>query len=243
MMESFHDTHFHLDLMSNRTNAIEEITKNKIYTIAMTNVPKLYEKEKALEPNPYIRYALGFHPQLVKQYNSQKSLMWKNLSSAKYIGEVGLDYTTYEDRAEQVDFFKELIDRCREDGTKIISIHSRNATSDVIKIIGNKFEFKPILHWFTGSVKELSEAISYGYYFSINLSMTRTKKAVLLERIPKDKLLLETDMPFTNNRLSHKQMLEETIIKISEIIGETVMDTNNLLWANFTRLLNATKIK
>lgn len=242
MMERFYDTHLHLDLMSNRENEIEEITKSKIYTIAMTNVPKLYEREKALETIPYIRCALGFHPQLVKQYNSQKSIMWKNLPSAKYIGEVGLDYTTNEDREEQVVFFKELIERCREDRTKIISIHSRNAVSDVIRIIGDKYEFKPILHWFTGSARELADAISYGYYFSINLSMTRTKKSVLLKRIPKDKILLETDLPFTNNGLSHKQMLEETVIRISEIIGETVAYTNNLLWANFAGLLNATKM-
>lgn len=242
MMERFYDTHFHLDLMSNRENEIEEITKSKIYTIAMTNVPKLYEREKALETNPYIRCALGFHPQLIKQYNSQKSIMWKYLPSAKYIGEVGLDYTTNEDREEQVDFFKDLIERCKEDRTKIISIHSRNAVSDILNIIGDKFEFKPILHWFTGSAKELSEAISRGYYFSVNLSMTKTKKSVLLERIPKDKILLETDLPFINSKLSHKQMLEETVIRISAIIGETVVDTSNLLWANFAGLLNATKM-
>lgn len=242
MIERLYDTHFHLDLMSNRANEIEEITKSKIYTIAMTNVPKLYEKEKTLEINPYIRCALGFHPQLVKQYNCQKSIMWKYLPSAKYIGEVGLDYTTDEDREEQIVFFKELIERCRDDRAKIISIHSRNSVSDVMNIIGDKFEFKPILHWFTGSAKELSEAISRGYYFSINLSMTRTKKLALLERVPKDKLLLETDMPFAKGTLSHKRMLEETIIRISDIIGETVKNTSNLFWANFVRLLNATKM-
>lgn len=122
-----------------------------------------------------------------------------------------------------------------------ISVAYAPNPNDVIRIIGDKYEFKPILHWFTGSTGELADAISYGYYFSINLSMTRTKKSVLIERIPKDKPLLETDMPFANNRMSHKQMLEETIFRISEIIGETVVDTSNLLWANFARLLNSTK--
>ena len=41
-----YDTHFHLDLQKNVKSAIEEISTNKIYTIAMTNLPVLYEKEQ-----------------------------------------------------------------------------------------------------------------------------------------------------------------------------------------------------
>ena len=41
-----YDTHFHLDLQKNVKAAIKEICANKIYTIGMTNLPVLYEKEQ-----------------------------------------------------------------------------------------------------------------------------------------------------------------------------------------------------
>ena len=44
-MEYLYDTHFHLDLQKDRNVAIREIEENKIYTIAVTNLPDLYRKE------------------------------------------------------------------------------------------------------------------------------------------------------------------------------------------------------
>lgn len=86
------DTHFHLDLQKDKTKAIENIVRNEIYTIAMTNLPDLYKKENLLYGQKYIRVALGLHPELVHEYANKIPLMWKHLSEARYIGEVGLDF-------------------------------------------------------------------------------------------------------------------------------------------------------
>ena len=112
-MEHLYDTHFHLDLQKDRTTAIREIEEHQIYTIAVTNLPDLYRKESGEIASKYIRFALGFHPELVHQYKNQIPLMWEFLPEARYIGEVGLDFvdTTYKN--EQIEFFSELIERCR----------------------------------------------------------------------------------------------------------------------------------
>ena len=91
-MEYLYDTHFHLDLQKNRVAAIREIEEHQIYTIAVTNLPDLYRKESGEIASKYIRFALGFHPELVHQYKSQIPLMWDLLPDARYIGEVGLDF-------------------------------------------------------------------------------------------------------------------------------------------------------
>ena len=57
MMKHLHDTHFHLDLQKDKYRAIEDIVKNEIYTIAMTNLPDLYQKETSLYGQKYIRIA------------------------------------------------------------------------------------------------------------------------------------------------------------------------------------------
>ena len=62
----------------------------------------------------------------------------------RYIGEVGLDFVDKTHKAEQLSFFSELIERCRYDGSKILTIHSRQAVKEVLEIIGHNFRFKPI---------------------------------------------------------------------------------------------------
>lgn len=231
-MEHLYDTHFHLDLQKDRTTAIREIEEHQIYTIAVTNLPDLYRKESSDIASKYIRFALGFHPELVHQYKNQIPLMWELLSDARYIGEVGLDFVDVTHKNKQLAFFSELIERCRYDSNKIITIHSRKAVQQVLDIIGNNFRFKPILHWFTGSNGELLKAIEKGFYFSINKSMMNTKKfQSMLALIPKERLLFETDSPFISSPYSH----HETLAKINQLIKENKENVN--MWNNFKIIL------
>ena len=56
-MENLFDTHFHLDLQKDRAAAIRQIEELRIYTIAVTNLPDLYRKEKTEVASKYIRFA------------------------------------------------------------------------------------------------------------------------------------------------------------------------------------------
>ena len=191
-MMRLYDTHFHLDLQKNVKAAIEEINANKIYTIAMTNLPVLYEKEKQQYDSPYIRTALGFHPELIGEYKKYIPLMWEKLSKARYIGEVGLDFTDKTYQADQVSFFSELVQRCRKDENKIISIHSRKAEREVLDVLDDAFSFKAILHWFSGDSNLLDRAVKMGCYFSVNGNMLKSRKIErMLEIVPKNRILLE----------------------------------------------------
>ena len=142
--------------------------------------------------------------------------MWKLLPHARYIGEVGLDFSNGFERDQEV-FFRELIEKIIHE-KKILTIHSRKAISEVLDIIGNDFSFKPILHWYSGGVKELSTAVTRGYYISVNHKMVNTHKFVsMIKYIPVDRLLLETDLPFSDNGLSHSNALSFTIEQLSRL--------------------------
>lgn len=232
MTKHLYDTHFHLDLQKDKHGTIENIAKNEIYTIAMTNLPDLYQKEVSLYGQKYIRIALGFHPELIHEYPNKIPVMWKHLAEARYIGEVGLDFTDKSHAKEQIAFFSELIARCKNDSNKIISIHSRGAENEILDIIGTNFKFTPILHWYSGTIENLKIACERGYYFSVNLSMTRTKKfAQILECIPNDKILLETDSPFTSTKISHLDSLKT----VNEFLEYHGIDS----WWNFLKLIGA----
>lgn len=231
-MEHLYDTHFHLDLQKDRSAVIREIEQNQIYTLAVTNLPDLYRKEIREIKSRYIRLALGLHPELVHQYKNQIPMMWDLLPEARYIGEVGLDFVDISHQQEQVAFFSELIERCRYDEKKIITIHSRRAVSKVLEIIGRNFQFKPVLHWFTGNKEELHEAIGRGYYFSVNDAMLGSQRFLdMLPMIPSNRLLIETDSPFTR----YIGAYDEHLRCIKEELQSYKHEVD--VWANFRRVL------
>jgi len=233
-----YDTHFHLDLQKNVKAAIEEINANKIYTIAMTNLPVLYEKEKQQYDSPYIRTALGFHPELVGEYKKYIPLMWEKLSEARYIGEVGLDFTDKTYQADQVSFFSELVQRCRKDENKIISIHSRKAEREVLDVLDDAFSFKAILHWYSCDESLLNRAVKMGCYFSVNGNMLKSRKIErMLEIVPKNRILLETDSPFGDTIKSHAESLKILIDGLSPKYVMLAEKIEEILWNNFQELL------
>ncbi len=231
-MEHLYDTHFHLDLQKDRAAAICDIEENQIYTIAVTNLPDLYRKGIAEIKSKCVRIALGFHPELIHQYQKQIPLMWELLPEARYVGEVGLDFVDNTYQQEQVTFFSELIERCRYDQNKIITIHSRRAVNKVLDILGDNYRFKAILHWFSGSRNELEKAIEKGCYFSINGAMMKSKRFLdMLSLIPSSRLLIETDSPFTHYMGSYDEYLKSIKEELQSYKAEVDV------WNNFRRLL------
>lgn len=194
------DTHLHLDLFSDPKAILDNIETQKIYTIAVTNLPKVFFNTKKLcEGFEYVRPSLGYHPELAFKFSKQLDLFFQLLDETRYIGEVGLDNQrkTIEDFSMQKQIFEKIIFACAEKANKILTIHSRKAEKEVISIIGDNFPGKVILHWYSGSLRELEIALSYGFYFSINSAMTQSKNGLnIIKNIPLDRLLLESDSPF-----------------------------------------------
>lgn len=173
----FHDTHLHLDLFKEMNSIIKKIENQKSYTIAMTNLPELYKKYSQKYVNfKYIRFALGFHPELITKYSYQMDLFDEEIKKARYVGEIGLDNGNDTiDYENQKKLFEHIINECEKTGEKIISIHARNTVTDILKIIKKDFNCKVIMHWFSGSMDELNLCIQRNFYFSINPKMLKTK--------------------------------------------------------------------
>ena len=57
---NFIDTHFHLDLCENIPSLLKKIELNKIYTIAVTNTPSVFDHSFNITKGTiFIRTALG----------------------------------------------------------------------------------------------------------------------------------------------------------------------------------------
>lgn len=197
------DTHFHLDLMKNMQSLIEQFHGDDVGIIAVGTTPLSYRQElRFVEGVKNIKVGLGFHPQLVEQREYEIDLFLQQLRSAKYIGEVGLDFNKdfVGSKTKQISCFQRISKACAKEGKKVLSIHSVNASNTVIEILKESETFNNcqcIFHWFTGTVSERKKAIESGAYFSVNSKMLKTKSGQeTIRNIPKDRILLETDAPF-----------------------------------------------
>ncbi len=108
------------------------------------------------------------------------------------IGEIGLDYH-YEpyDREAQIRLFESTLQLAR-DLHLPVSLHIREAFADAFPVLDNFPELTGVLHSFTGSKRELRQALDRGFYIGMNGLSTYST----LPLPPLDRIVLETDAPF-----------------------------------------------
>ena len=203
-----------------------EFRNSTIGIIAVGTTPLAYKKElRFVENVNSIKVGLGLHPQLVKECPDDIRTFLREMNEAKYIGEIGLDFNTgyVESKDQQVVAFRKIAKACAEEGGKVLSIHSVKSATTVIEELEIAGTFKTcicILHWFTGTAKDRQRAIENGAYFSINPKMLRTKSGkdnVIV--IPSEKILLETDAPFTKKFFSVVELENELRILVDGIVA------------------------
>jgi TatD DNase family protein len=195
------DFHCHLDLFPRPSEVIEAAERDGIYVLSVTTTPKAWRKTSALaRGKKHIRTALGIHPQLAHERSSELPLFEHLLEETRYVGEIGLDGSRgYGQHAEiQRRVFERILAVSRERGGKIFTVHSRAAADTVIDTLAkHDCTSTAVLHWFSGTLKQLDTAVGAGCWFSVGPAMLRSEKGKqLVLKMPRNRILTETDGPF-----------------------------------------------
>lgn len=193
------DMHCHLDLYPDPFEVARECVERGSYVLSVTNTPKAWHGTIRLEKKGgRIRTGLGLHPQLAHQRFNELDLFDALLLDADYVGEIGLDGGKgfKEHWNIQVKVFRHILDSVERSGGRIMTIHSRASAAAVLDEL-KRCAGIPILHWFTGTPRQLKDAIGMGCWFSVGPAMLVTKRGrELVSMIPIDRILTETDGPF-----------------------------------------------
>lgn len=195
------DFHCHLDLYPDPKRVADECRERGVYILSMTTTPTAWQISSRLsQEGDRIRTALGLHPQVAHERHAELSVFDELIGGAHYVGEIGLDGAPeFKNHwAVQVKVFTHILEACRRVGGRIMSIHSRRATKAVLEHLAkHDGAGTPILHWFSGSLRELERAIDLGCWFSVGPAMLRSERGQeLAEHMPRDRVLTETDGPF-----------------------------------------------
>ena len=86
----------------------------------------------------------------------------------------------------------------------------------------------------------MERAIQAGYYFSVNSDMLSTKKGIdVIKRIPPNRLLYESDAPFTKLvKEKYDLLFINSIVKTTALVlGKTEQEVRIMYADNFKKLL------
>ena len=154
--------------------------------------------------SPLVLPFIGIHPEKADDdLDAMISLVTKNSGKISGIGEIGLDKTYVSDEAgfsRQVLVFQKMLSLA-EKFNKPVSIHSRKTLDEIFSILPSYSLKGVLLHWFSGSKKQLQKAMELGCFVSYGPAMLYAgDKQVLLSETSMDKILLETDGPVRFSR-------------------------------------------
>lgn len=240
------DFHCHLDLYPEPHKVIRECVERNVYVLSVTTTPSAWTGTSALAAGASrIRTALGLHSQLAHERKGELALFDTLLSETRYVGEVGLDgapeFRTH--WSDQQAVFTHVLEACRSAGGRILSVHSRRATTSVLDSIERApGAGVPILHWFSGTTREIARAIDIGCWFSVSPVMLSSDKGRKLARaMPRSRILTETDAPFA--RLGNQPLfpwdVESAVSTLSELWGEPLGSVQHALSDNLRCLAGA----
>ncbi len=230
------DYHCHLDLYKNPLMVFNEVKKRKTDVLAVTTSPKAYLKaSQYFYGAENVKVALGFHPELVMQRYAERQLFFDKLSECKFVGEIGVDGKNRNEISIQKGLFIDILKEAEKCNGRVMSIHSRAAIKDVLSSIEREVRKSiPVLHWFTGTKKELEWALSIGCWFSINPRMCQTKSGrEIISMIPTTKIVPETDAPFTMKQNSPYMPWDSTVVDfLTELNGMNQSEIEQIINQN-----------
>jgi TatD DNase family protein len=246
------DSHAHLEMPEFRRDLEAVIQRAKesgvgyIFTVGTEKKDWMRALEIA-HSHPSIYAILGVHPHNAKEIDDQTYPTLRQLcrnEKVKAYGEIGLDfYRNLSPRDVQLKRFREQIELAKELRLPIV-VHDREAHQETLEILKSEKadECGGIIHCFSGDYEMAKECIDMGFYISIPGSITfknAEKFREIIQRLPLESLLVETDAPFLapvpfrgkRNEPSYVRYTAQKVAEIKKVSFEKVAEvtTENAL--------------
>jgi len=253
------DTHIHLD--DNRYDedldaVLDRARKGGVqrFIIPGADVTTLDKAVSIAEKYEDVFFAVGVHPYDMKQFDKLVFENYVGHEKCVAIGECGLDYFRLEgsdeeieaEKKEQKRVFRAQIELAKKYKKPLI-VHIRDASRDSKELMleAGAGEVGGVLHCFNAD-EELLSLAHEGFYFGIGgvLTFKNAKKLLnVLPKIPKERLIIETDGPYltpTPHRGKRNEPFYTTFVaqKMSEVLEVTLEKIKENTTSNAQKLFH-----
>lgn len=208
------DSHTHLDSCAPpNTELVAEAEAAGVTRMLTVGTDGAGSREalRAAEDFPQVLAAVGHHPNNATGFDDADLAELAALAGhprCAAIGETGLDF--FRDsapRADQERAFLAQIELARDAGKPLV-IHTRAAEDDTIRLLRERAAgVTVVLHCFS-MPERLDECLAEGWFVSFAGNVTYPKArdlAIAAERVPDDRLLVETDAPYLTPQAVRKE--------------------------------------
>lgn len=249
----FIDSHCHLDfpdltgdlpaILSTMT--AQQVTAAVVVGVDLENWPRVHQL--ALD-HPQLFATVGVHPEYTDCAEPTVAQLVELAHQPKVIaiGETGLDYYWQKDQPEwQRERFRVHIRAAREAGRPLV-VHTRESAADTLRILKEEGaeQCGGVMHCFTENWEIAQQALDLGFYLSLSGIVTFKSATIVKEvaqRVPLDRLLIETDAPYLapvpyrgkRNQPGYVRHVAEEIATLREL---PLADIGAATTANFYRL-------
>lgn len=231
------DTHAHLDdkqFDEDRLEILNKIIASEVDLLVNVGADVKSSKSSVelAQRYDFIYAAVGIHPHDVSNCGDSDLEIIRELSKddkVVAIGEIGLDYFyNYSSVEDQKRWFAMQIELAEELKLPFI-VHARDASEDTYNIIKkHKKNSRFVLHCFSQSSEMAKKYIDLGGYISFAGPVTykkSTKLREVIQHIPLDRILIETDCPYLSPEPFRGKRNDPTNVKYT---AQKIADELNL---------------
>lgn len=245
------DTHTHLCHKSFRKDREEAFDRaleagvNLMLEISW-DVASSEQALRFAEDHEGVWVAVGYHPHDSKDARNtrntpnylQRLEEFSKHQKVKAIGEIGLDY--YRDlspRDVQKRVFIEQIELADELKLPMV-IHCRDAMDECLPIVAEQGYYRGVFHSISADSEQAQKIVGLGFYLGINGTLTYDSKRTKswLPRVPKERLLIETDCPYLapvpyrrqRNEPAYVRYVAEAVAGVLNVSLEEIADITEI---------------
>ena len=248
------DTHCHLDGEEFADDLEQVVARAREAGVQAIGVPGIDLKSCATVMALCRRYPdycfpmLGLHPEEVKDdWKDVLNAIAPQLREVVAIGEVGLDfYCSREFENAQLQAFEEQVKWSVETRLPLM-IHCRKAQNELVTILKRYKDDLPggVFHCFTGNTIEAQELLQFDrFVLGIGGVLTFKKSKLpetLLEAVPLERIVLETDAPYMapvpmRGQRNEPAFVAHVMRKLAEVYGVSEETVDEVTTGNVQRI-------
>ena len=200
------------------------------------------------ERHPYLFAAVGVHPHDADTVDDHILSYLEELSANPRviaIGEIGLDfYRDLSPRRVQEEIFVRQLAIAARVGLPVI-IHDRDAHRRVVEVLRAEGASNGVMHCFSGDLNLARQVLDLGFYISFAGPITYNgrKAAEVIRKMPRERLLVETDCPYLapvpfRGKRNEPAYVKYVLERVAELLGAPAAEVEALTDENARRLFN-----